>query len=441
MTFIHLYLETFLDALAMFLLCSGIANHKIKFDKYSIYWFLLFQLYCIIIRLNFVIGGTQVFDLDFLNYDILPVNSIDALVFLMLSILVLNSLFFKLTNVGVVFTTILSFVLWIIIRIFSIVMINLFANPDLFYYVYLFRVLTVVLGFIFYRNLFAILLNSYILRKNIFTKIILVNTLIALLLLVVLTNFDTKILLKNIFYIAIALAFVIMINVWIVYEQRSSIKREKRMDVIEHYIPVIDELVSEVRVRQHEFDNKLLAITSIVETADDLNSVKEQIQMYTENVVMADSLKEVLLGDSKVISGFLYTKMKLAELKQLKMRTEIHANFRNLIVEEYEIVEVLGILLDNAIEACHPPDEIKVLINRVDGKIEIEVSHPHAFISNTRFLQMFEKGYTTKNKQSNTRGFGLYNVKQIVMQCGGKFITRNTEVNNRNYVTIGVKLP
>jgi len=442
MELFHLFAQTFLDTLAMYFLCSIIANHKIKLDKNSVYWFLIFHLFCIIVRLEFISGTDISFNqVDFLNYDILPVSSFGGVLFLLLSMLVLNSLFFKLTNVGVLFTTILAFVLWILIRMFSVVAVGVFMASDLFFYSYLYRVLTVLLALIFYRKLGGTLLNSYTLRKNTFTKVMLINTLIAVLLIVIYANFDTEILLKNILYIAIVFSFVIIVNVWIVYEQSNSVKREKRVDAIEHYLPVIDELVSEVRARQHEFHNKLLAITSIVETADNLTTVKEQIQAYTKNVIMTNHLNEVLLSDNKVIAGFLYTKVKLAEAKKIHMKMEIHTNLQQLNVEEYEIVEVLGILLDNAIEACQPHDEIHITINRVGDQIEIRVSNPYQFISNATFMEMFDRGYTTKNIQSNTRGFGLYNVKQIVLQIGGKLITSNAEVDGRNYVTIGVQLP
>ncbi|GIN74079.1 hypothetical protein J14TS2_45540 [Bacillus sp. J14TS2] len=442
MDFFHLFAQTFLDTLSMYLLSSFIAKHQIKLDKKSIYWFLLFQLFCIIVRLEFISATNISFNqVDFLNYDILPVNSFGGVLFLLLSMLVLNSLFFKLTNVAVVFTTILTFVLWMLIRMFSVVVTGIFMEPDLMLSSYVYRVLTVLLAGVIYYKLSIMLLNSYTIRKSIFAKVMLVNTLIALLLIVIYVNFDTTILLKNILYIVIAFSFVIIINLWIVYEQSDSVKREKRVDAIEHYIPVIDEMVSEIRARQHEFNNKLLAITSIVETADDLLSAKEQIRTYTHNVVTTDKLNEVLLSDSKVIAGFLYTKMKMAELKKIQMKTEIHTSFQQIHVEEYEIVEVLGILLDNAIEACQPYDKIYVQINRVEEQIEIKVSNPHSYIVKSTFIKMFDKGYTTKNIHSRTRGFGLYNVKQIVLQCGGKLITSNLEIDGRNYVTIGVQLP
>lgn len=41
---------------------------------------------------------------------------------------------------------------------------------------------------------------------------------------------------------------------------------------------------------------------------------------------------------------------------------------------------------------------------------------------------IFDKGYTTKNWESKAKekakGFGLYNVKQIVLQSGGELLTK-----------------
>lgn len=442
MEYMHLFAQTFLDTLAMYLLCSFIAKHPLKLNKKSVSWFLFFQLFCIIARLDVTANPTvYIHQVDFMNFDLLPVKSIYGMIFLLLAMLIFNSLFFKLTNIGVLFTTVLAFVLWVFIRMVSIVTVSAFIEPDLFYQPYLYRGLTVLLAWLIYAKLSVALLSSYTAGRSIFTKIMLVNTLITVSLLIIYANFDMAIILKNILYIAIGLSFVLLFNVWIVVEQKKTAKQEKRVDVIEHYMPVIDELVSEVRARQHEFDNKLLAITSIVETAEDLTSAKEQIRTYTKNVVMADHLKEVLLSDNKVIAGFLYTKMKLAELKRIQIKTEVHTNFQGITTEEYEIVEVLGILLDNAIEACQPYDEIHVVMNRMADQIEIKVSNPHPFIANTTFMELFEKGYTTKNVHSKARGFGLYNVKQIVMHNGGKLITKNTEMDGQNYVMIGVQLP
>ena len=49
--------------------------------------------------------------------------------------------------------------------------------------------------------------------------------------------------------------------------------------------------------------------------------------------------------------------------------------------------------------------------------------------------QMFRRGWSTKANQG--RGYGLFNVRRMVEQHGGKIIVKNEEKNGNNYLTIG----
>ena len=51
---------------------------------------------------------------------------------------------------------------------------------------------------------------------------------------------------------------------------------------------------------------------------------------------------------------------------------------------------------------------------------------------------MFDLGYSTKSKYANTRGYGLYNLKRIVDRHKGKLITKNSTIEGKNYITIGI---
>ena len=56
-------------------------------------------------------------------------------------------------------------------------------------------------------------------------------------------------------------------------------------------------------------------------------------------------------------------------------------------------------------------------------------------------MELFEKGYSTKDNGSKHRGYGLYNVKLITEKCRGKIIFKNTSIDNVNYLNIGVLIP
>lgn len=114
---------------------------------------------------------------------------------------------------------------------------------------------------------------------------------------------------------------------------------------------------------------------------------------------------------------------------------------KKIYTEEYEIVEILGILIDNAIEASKSGDTIFIKMNKIDDKLEVTVCNPYPQLSNTEFMELFEKGYSTKDSGSKHRGYGLYNVKLITEKCRGKIIFKNTNIDNINYLNIGVLIP
>ena len=143
--------------------------------------------------------------------------------------------------------------------------------------------------------------------------------------------------------------------------------------------------------------------------------------------------------DNKVIAGFIYSKFKLAKLKKITLNVAINAKLNNIPIEEYEIIEVLGILIDNAIEASFYKEVIYLEINKNDDNLEILVRNAYEYISNTQFSKMFELGYSTKSK--NSRGYGLYNVKNIVQGNKGNILFYNSTINNLNYLTIGISIP
>lgn len=176
-----------------------------------------------------------------------------------------------------------------------------------------------------------------------------------------------------------------------------------------------------MRVKQHEFNNKLLAISGIIETEQNVEAIREKVREYTEYTRPNEPIPQLLSMEHKVVAGFLYAKMKLAEWKNIKISADIRTGFTGFQSNEYDWIEALGILLDNAIKASLPLDEIKVTLRKSE--------------------EMLERGYTTKAQGSNHRGYGLLALKRLIGQHGGNIIAKNEELNGKNYVTIGVLLP
>ena len=110
----------------------------------------------------------------------------------------------------------------------------------------------------------------------------------------------------------------------------------------------------------------------------------------------------------------LATKYHLADAYGIKINLEIFLDLNNLNAKIYDFTRILGILLDNAIEATKNCDEKVInLIMRTEPNRNRQV----VIIENTYSNKdvnidiIFEKGYTTK--KGNT-GLGLWKVREIL---------------------------
>ncbi|WP_211746985.1 GHKL domain-containing protein [Paenibacillus sp. Marseille-Q4541] len=440
-----IYFQILLDTMIMVVLCYALAGQPLHPSKKVLIWFLCFHGLCLLFRYQNSTTHSLIPGFEINNYDLLPVNNPILLFMLFLGVLILNSSLIRpISEMKAVVVTFLSFLIWILFRTFSIAATGLVLDQGAALFPYAHRVVTLCLALALYYVLIMKRGNSFLGNySGVFTKIMLVQSTLVVLAIVIYANFETAFVTQNLLFILIVFSLVISMNLWIIYEQNKRSRQEKRVSAIEQYLPVIDELVSEVRARQHEFHNKLLAIHSIVETAPTLPEARSQIATYTKDVMMQTEVREILQLDSKVIGGFLYTKMKIAELKKITITPHIHALFGPMKTEEHQLVEVLGVLIDNALEASYPGDEIMISVTQDQKQpfTEIIVMNPHPPKSSLELMQMFTKGFTTKSQAHGARGYGLYNVKQIVLQQKGKIITRNTEIEGVPYLSIGVQLP
>lgn len=114
----------------------------------------------------------------------------------------------------------------------------------------------------------------------------------------------------------------------------------------------------------------------------------------------------LLACDSKIISGFVFGKIKQAEISGLDIRLQISTSFKKARIPETVWIELIGILLDNALEASKQGDTIYLESCQAENVTELWVCNPHPPLSGTEFMHLFAKGVSTK--VGNSRGYGLY---------------------------------
>lgn len=224
---------------------------------------------------------------------------------------------------------------------------------------------------------------------------------------------------KSNYYINIIIlfCFIILFCLVILKELKSEQLKEINKQTVS-YIEKYEKIITEQGKANHEFKNQLMVLKGY----SDMNS-----PMYKEylNNIIDDSKKTkstYLISQLNKfpdggIKGLLYYKLSLMEENNIKYEIYSEEKAKDKLVsfdmqQMSLITKVLGVLLDNAIEASKEVKDKKVNISLDNerGKIIFTVSNScNNVIDNSKF----GTGFTTKGKG---HGFGLRLVNDIVRE-------------------------
>lgn len=233
--------------------------------------------------------------------------------------------------------------------------------------------------------------------------------------------------------------------IFVTFERKKNMdiveKQEKELQLYRLYTKPLEELVKEIRGKQHEFDNHMNAILNMHVTIDNYEElVKEQSKYVKEIYDDRDRQFIWLLRISdKVLAGFLYSKILSAEEF---IQFDIHVEGKTILSQapEHDMIEVVGTLLDNAMEACTPQyNQIKMVIGSSDDKMAFEIWNMHPKISLEEMGRFFEKGFSTKSTEGK-RGLGLYNARMRTHRCKGSLTVSMERMNDQDYVCFRVEM-
>lgn len=243
---------------------------------------------------------------------------------------------------------------------------------------------------------------------------------------------------------AVVLVMTIAVRIYEVYQ-----KQESEIQMYQMYTKPLEELIREIRARQHEFRNHLNAILNMHLTVDNYDELVRTQADYILSVAddKRNSYLPLLRISDKILAGFLYTKL-VAPAKDVDFSVEIGANRIVTNAMEKDIVEVLGTLIDNAVDASDEENrKIKLFLSSygadtkdtVDDRLIFEIMNEHPPIPMKEMTRFFERGYSTKSAKGN-RGYGLYNARRIVKEYKGEITLENRTIEGRNYVCFHIEL-
>lgn len=221
-----------------------------------------------------------------------------------------------------------------------------------------------------------------------------------------------------IFFVSIILIILAAVDIGKHKVKMHEAEAELRLHKL--YETSFKNLIDDICAKQHEFDNHINAIYSqhfLYETYDELVAAQKE---YCKDIINENHYNKLLSKGNPIILGFLYGKFSEAEKRGIDISYKINIDDLECSVPIYKIVELLGNLIKNAVEALeNEPDinRLQLVMREENSVILIKVANESKTVNYGEIQQFFKKGYSKKGKG---RGYGLYNVKRICDEYGAQ---------------------
>lgn len=237
----------------------------------------------------------------------------------------------------------------------------------------------------------------------------------------------------------VCIMFICVLAVQLARYKIKSKEVETELKMHQLYEDSFHRLIEDIRLRQHEFDNHINTIYSLHYTYKTYETLVKAQKEYSQIVITENRYNKILTSGNPLVIGFLYS--QFLECEKLGIDVTYKVNIRNLEigVPTFKIVEILGNLIKNAIEALITLEgdrELYVSIVETDKEFELEVRNKSRFLDYSEIESFFRKGFS---KKGNNRGLGLYNVKSICTEYQLTLFCFNKEMCNRNWLCFSVK--
>ncbi len=201
-----------------------------------------------------------------------------------------------------------------------------------------------------------------------------------------------------------------------------------------------NELLIKIRMRQHEINNHITAVLSMHYTNKTYEELVRAQEEYLGKVAAENKYNKLLILEDSILTGFLYGKLtELEEEAEITYKIEVESF--HTVIPAYYIIQMLGILFDNAVEAVKDKQDtisrIHFEIREAGTGYEYEVRNPFPYVPYNEIEKWFVLGQSTKSIE---RGVGLYHLKYLCEELKCDLICRNIMVEKDNWISFVLKV-
>ncbi len=175
----------------------------------------------------------------------------------------------------------------------------------------------------------------------------------------------------------------------------------------------IEESYKNNRKLKHDLNNHLLAIELRVK-----NGKQEEALDYIHKISQNVTGIKVVETENETLNYIINSKMMTMERHGIEFEYKMLSSLKQL--EVFDIVTIMGNLLDNAIEAQHDLIEkryIKLYTEDIEGRTIIEIRNR----CNRDKLTIKDGEFISTKKDKDHHGIGLGNVREVIKKYNGEY--------------------
>ncbi|MBA8762780.1 quorum-sensing sensor histidine kinase AgrC [Staphylococcus coagulans] len=238
------------------------------------------------------------------------------------------------------------------------------------------------------------------------------------------------------FYFLLFSAIAILIFMTTITIAREISYRHKKQEAEDYYKYTLEmeKVNNRMRKFRHDYIN-ILATMSEYLREDDLEGLKEY---YHNNInplkghFETNSLKLNGIEKLKVreIKGVITTKILSAQENNIEISVEVADEISSINMEIIDLSRVLGIIMDNAIEASLTVEDPMIQIAFIKTETSVLIIIMNKAPKNMPKLHtLFQEGFSTKGKN---RGIGLSTLKEITDKTENVML--DTTIENQYFI-------
>ncbi len=199
-------------------------------------------------------------------------------------------------------------------------------------------------------------------------------------------------------------------------EQIQAETKKKAMQDLQDYTHNLEVMYNGLRSFKHDYINILLSLSGYIENCDmdELKNFFKTKIFPTKNLITQGDYKLNQLSNIAVleIKSLLSAKMIYAHESGIDVTIDIPNPVGNFPIDTVDLARILGIFLDNAIEATLETKQPQIGLNIIQNETGVSIIISNRFQDNGSTLHMLkQKGFSTK---TGHQGIGLSNAQKII---------------------------